>query len=216
MSIPTKPYSTSAQVGLLIGNLLGKNNTDFNDNNTTPKKSAVDQYLIWISNQVDIQFQQAGYKIPFQIISGESWPEHQTYYLELLTAMGAAALAGGHVLKPAPAINSGRGFSTGNLYQDLFNIELRKIWNAVDKTSWIRFRAQTYSGTPAEYSITEPIGPNLDYMEGKLNPEQHLSFDGYTNLRHDIQTYVEDSGVMDWDDFHGLFNEKLLGYSYRG
>lgn len=215
MSIPIKPYAVSSQVGMLVNNLLGRNNLDF-DESTNPRKSSVDQYLVWISNQIDLQFQQAGYKVPFQELSGESWPEHQTYYLELLCAMGAAAFAGGHVLKPAPAISSGRGFATGNLYQDLYNFELNKIWNARERTSWIRFRAQTYSGTPAEYSITEPIGPDLDYIEGKVNPEFYLSFEGYTNLRHSIQTHVEDAKVFLWDDFHGVFSEKLLGYSYQG
>lgn len=216
MSIPIKPYATSSQVAMLLPNLLG-NNTDFNDSSTSPKKTSVDQYLIWVSNQVDLQFQQAGYIVPFVVLTDETWPEHQTYYLQLITAMGAAALAGGHVLKPAPALSPGRGNSSGNIYQDMFNIELRKIWDGTNSN--IRFRTTAYSGTPAEKSIREPIGPSLDYIAGKMNPEDFLLFDDYTQLRKNITDYVtltyDGIAPLDWTDFHGLVNTKLMGYSYR-
>ena len=51
MTVPNKPYAVSAQVALLLPNLMNSK-TDFDDN-TTIKKSAVDQYLTWISNEID-------------------------------------------------------------------------------------------------------------------------------------------------------------------
>lgn len=216
MALPLKPYATSAQVALLLPQLMNTH-TDFDDLNTMPRKTAVDQYLVWISNEIDLQFQQAGYIIPFQELSGESWPEHQSHYLELIAALGAAALSGGHVLKPAPALTTGRGNSSGNIYQDMYNLELRKIWDG--RSSNIRFRCRTYSGTPAEWSISEPIGPSLDYIVSKMNPEDFLSFSDYTQLRQNIVDYVTSTfdGVrpLDWNDFHGLVSEKLYGYAYR-
>lgn len=212
MAIANKPYAVSAQVGLLIPNLLN-NKLDF-DENTTPRKSAVDQYLVWTANQIDLQFQQAGYVIPFIEDSDYPWSDEQNYYLELLNALGAAAYAGGMVLKPAPAISVGRGVSAGNTYQEMFNLELRKIWDG--KTSQIRFKAKTYAGTPAEYSIREPIGPNLDYIAGKMNPEDFFSFQTYTELKFNIQTYIENYSPINWGNFHSLVNNKLYGYSYAG
>lgn len=219
MSIPTKPYATSAQVAMLLPNLMN-GAVDFSDSTgndaTAVRKASVDQYLVWISNELDLQFQQAGYVLPFQELSDESWPEHQTHYLELVTALGAAALTGGHVLKPAPALSTGRGNSSGNIYQDMYNTELRKIWDTVH--SYVRFRARAYAGTPAQISITEPQGPYLDYQAAMMNPEDFLLFWDYTTLRKNISDYVSLNfdGVppLDWTDFHGLVSNKMSGYSY--
>jgi hypothetical protein len=212
MSIPIKPYATSSQVALLVPAVMNSN-PDFNDV-TTPRKAAVDQYLTWISQQVDLQFQQAGYIVPFVELADETWPEHQNYYLELLTALGAAALTGGHTMKPAPALSPGRGNSTGNIYQDMFNLELRKIWDWSTKMSNIRFRARAYAGTPAEWSITEPIGPSLDYMVSRMAPEDFLMFEDYTILRNNISDYISVYGGLNWLSFHGLVSNRTAGYTY--
>lgn len=224
MTIPSKPYATTAQVALLLPNLLN-GNTDFDDTKTNPKKTAVTQYLTWISNQIDLQFQQAGYVMPFQVLTDETWPEHQTYYLQLLAALGTAALAGGYALLPAPAINTGRGKSSGNIFQDMFNAELRKIYDLAGSfgksgISNIRFRAKFYSGTPAEASLVEPTGPNLDYIAGMMNPEDFMLFEDYTSLRNNITNYITSTydsiSPLDWTDFHGLVSNKTDGYSYAG
>ena len=217
MTVPNKPYAVSAQVALLLPNLMNSK-TDFDDN-TTIKKSAVDQYLTWISNEIDLQFQQAGYVVPFQELDGESWPEHQNYYLELLASLGAAALTGGHVLKPAPALTPGRGNSSGNIYQDMYNLELRKIWDAFAQRTDIRFRCKAYAGSKAEWSISEPTGPYVDYMVGRMNPEDFLLFEDYTILRNSITDYITYAygslGPLNWTDFHGIVANRLNGYSYN-
>lgn len=218
MTLPSKPYATSAQVSLLIPNLMN-GNTDFNDDvdpkkATNPKKSAVDQYLSWISNQIDMQFSQAGYVLPFAELDGETWPEHQTLYLELVAALGAAAMVGGHIHKPAPAISTGKGSSTGNLFQDMFNNELKKIFDAYGKISNIRFRAKYYSSTPAEKSVLEPYGPSLDYLTGNMNPEDFMMMENYTNLKYSISKFVSvgaNNISINWNDFHSLFENKIIG-----
>lgn len=214
MPIPSKPYCTTAQVALLLPALLNKN-TDFDEINTTPKKSAVTQYSTWVSNQIDLQFQMAGYMVPFQELTDEAWPTHQTHYLELLAALGVAALTGGHVLKPAPAVTPGRGNSSGNIFQDMYNTELRKIWDGTN--SFIRFRCRFYSGTPAEKSMVEPTGPGLDYMMGKMNPEDFLMFEDYTFLKKSIVDYVTDNfniSSFNLNNFHSMFDDKLESYTY--
>lgn len=222
MAVPSKPYTTTAQVAMLIPVLLN-NATDFSTT-TTPKKAQVEQYITWVSNQIDMQFQQAGYIMPFQSLDDETWPEHQTYYLQLIAALGSAALTGGHVLKPAPAISTGRGVSTGNIYQDLYNQELKKVYSngsgygINSETSSIRFRCKAYSGSVAEKSVREPTGPTLDYIEGKMSPEDFLMFSDYTQLRNNISNYmiINYDGVtpLNWNDFHGLVNNRMGGYSY--
>jgi hypothetical protein len=220
MTVPTKPYCSTAQVGLLVPNLLG-DKTDF-DTDTNPKVSAVEQYISWIGTQIELQFQMAGYVLPFQVMSGETWPQHQTEYLQLTNALGAAAMSGGHVHVPAPAISPGRGQNTGNLYQDLYNKELVKIYNSArgligeKESSQLRFRAAFYAGTPAERAVTEPSGPNLDYMAGKMNPEDFFSFENYTVLRHNIENYIFSNYhyQIDWTEFYDLFGTKLTKYTY--
>lgn len=221
MAVPSKPYATTAQVGMLIPNLLG-GGSDFSDgpDPTSPTKTQVTQYLTWVSNQIDMQFSQAGYVVPFVEETGTTWPVHQTYYLELLASLGGAAIAGGHSRKPAPAVNPGRGHSTGNVFQDMFNSELQKIWDPASRNSDVRFRnCKVYASTPAEYSVTEPIGPNLDYIAGEMNPEDFLRLEHYTDLRYNIEQYImKYSGFqnpVDWQDFHGIMSEKLLGYSFQ-
>lgn len=220
MAVITKPYANSMQVGVLVPNLL-KGGDDFDYVETFPKKGQVETVLHWISNQIDNQFAQAGYIMPFQVIDEESWPDHQTFYLEMITALGTAAYVGQWILNPAPALNTGRNVNTGNVYQNMFNEELKKIYNPANPfgtRSIIRFRAKTYSGTEAEYSVREPVGPSLDYMVGKMNPEDALSFLYYTDLKHNLQMSVElEYGYMNpinWSDFFGLYKTKLAGISY--
>lgn len=169
---------------------------------------------MWTSNQVDLQFSMAGYIVPLVVIDGETWSVEQDYYLELITALGTAAMTA-DVLKPAPAIGPGRGQSSGNLFRDLFRQELEKIYNPVTRQSLVRFRAKTYSGTPAEYSLIEPSGPNLDYLAGVILPEYHLSLQALTDLRLCMQNYVE-INWPNWNDFYGLYTNKLSGYTYAG
>ncbi len=214
MAIPTLPYCTSEQVALLVPNLLNTK-TDFDDV-TFPKKTSVDYYINLVGNQVNMQFQQAGYIYPFVELTGETWPDHQTLYLQTITSLGAAAWAAGYSLKPAPAIGAGNKLSTGNIFQDMFNQEMTKIWNRLSNTSNVRFRCMAYSGTPAEVSIMQPIGPTMDYMEGKTNPERFYMLEAYTDLKYSISNYMEQEygEEFTWHDFHGLVNNSQLNYSY--
>lgn len=207
MTAPTSPYATSAAVAYMLQVGLFQQ-SDFTVD-TTPSKDAVDQILTWVSSQVDLQFQMAGYKVPFEVLSGESWPMHQTNYLGLITVMGAAAFSGGHTQRPHPALDPGRRGGTGNLHQDLFNAELRKIFDG--KRTYLRFRAGYYHQTPAEMALADFKGPTTDFMEGKFDPQMYLDVYDVADRIVAVQEHMKWRNIS-WDYLYSLFSlEKGLG-----
>lgn len=221
MAAPSPPFATSAMVATLLSVKLNKA-TDFSSS-TIPTDTQVDQFLTWVSGQVEMQFSMAGYKVPLATISGETWPTSQTYYLQLVTTLGAAAMAGGHSQKPAPALapGSGQRGGSGNILQDLFQGELDKIYRPGrlqnQGVTAIRFRAQYYAGSPAERVVVQPKGPTTDFMEGKFDPMRHLSLWDISDRMLQIQQTMEDLDV-NWDYLYNLFSlQKGLGTSnYEG
>ena len=190
MSAPTAPYATSAQVAVLLTNLL-KGGADFTTG-TTPTKAMVDSVILWVSSQVDMQFGAAGYKVPFVEISGETWPTSQTQYLALITSLGSAAYVGGHILKPAPAVNAGSPGGAGNVFQDLFDKQLKRIFDEDSERTRLRFRADFYAGTPAENALTQPSGPTTDFMEGYYDLSSHQTLWDFTQTMREIQETLRD------------------------
>ena len=221
MAVPSPPFATSAMVAAFLTVKLNSA-SDFSAN-TIPTDTAVDQMLTWVSSQVEMQFSMAGYKVPLATISGETWPTSQTYYLQLTTTMGAAAMAGGHTQKPAPALAPGTGQrgGSGNVLQDLFQKELDKIYRPGrlqdQGVTTLRFRAQYYAGSPAERVVVQPKGPTTDFMEGKFDPMRHLSLWDISDRILQIQATMEDLDV-NWDYLYSLFDlDKGLGTSvYEG
>lgn len=200
---PVSPYATSSMVAGLLPNLtLGA--TDFSES-TRPTRAEVLTIIGWVSAQIDGQFSQAGYRLPFQAITGEEWAAWQTTYVQMVTSLGSAAYVGGHVLKPAPASSASRGGSTGSVFQDLFNAELLKIFDLRTQRTALRFRAAYYTGTPAELVLTEPLGPTTDFVEGYVDPQRHLGFHDMTDQFRGIQKAVEDAGLS-WDYLYGIFS----------
>ena len=102
MTAPTAPYCDSSDVALLVPQIV-QMAPDFSTG-TTPTKTVVDKLIVWCSAEIDRQFASVGFYVPYQEISGEDWPDSQTYILELMSAMGAAGMLTGPVIKPAPAM----------------------------------------------------------------------------------------------------------------
>lgn len=199
-------YTSSSRVALLLGPLI-QFKADF-DTVTLPTKAMVDAYINWVDAHIDSQFRQAGYKLPLTYISGEEWPTTQTYYLELLSTLGAASFAGGISLKPAPAV--GPSNSTGNMFRDLYNEEMQRIWDGT--RTQIRFRADYYSGTPAETALFLPQGPISDFMEGRYDPMRWELFEEISERMYTIQTRMRDLGIK-WDYLNGY--QDYTGFSSR-
>lgn len=208
MAAPNPPFATSAMVAAMIPSKVNLQSDFTNDDSMFPTKANVEQFLNWVSSQVEMQFSMAGYRIPLAIISGETWPTHQTTYLQLLATLGGAAMAGGHTTKPAPALAPSRGNSTGNIFQDMFNAELAKIHTLTPRgpgVSLIKFRANYYIGTLAENNVVEPKGPTTDFMEGKWDPYRQLSNWNIADKILDIQQSMTELNIP-WDYLFTLFD----------
>jgi len=184
-----------------------KGSTDFNIF-TPQKKTAVDVFIGWVDSAIETQFRLAGYKIPLAELSDEAWPTSQTTYLQMLSSLGTAAMAGGFSMKPAPALAPSQGGGSGNVLQDLYVAELAKIYRPTPNGKGLAasgFRAQYYAGSLAEQTILEPKGPTTDFMEGRFDPMQHLDNWLVADKVLAIQNSMADLAV-DWDYMYSLFD----------
>jgi hypothetical protein len=166
-----------------------------------------------ISGQVEMQFQAAGYQLPLTAISGEAWPSSQTVYLQLVTTLGTVAFANGHAQKPSPALAPGRPGGSGNLFQDLFNEEMKKIYDNARGKTFLRFRAAYYHASPAEQVIADFKGPTTDFMEGKYDPQMYGLVWDCANRILEIREEIL-GRYPSWDFLYNVFDlEKGLGPS---
>lgn len=196
MAAPTTPYSTPAQAAYLMQNMF----RGVVPSGTTPVTSTVlAQLITWVDSVIDSDFAAVGYILPFVAVSGETWPTHQTAFLGFMSATGAAAMASGHILKPAPAMSMGQQGGDQNVYAVMFN----KFRTDIDKSGF-HFRAQYYAGTKAEKWIATPYGPRMDFWPSDLyDPTQYELTRAYTNRMHELFSDVKDMDI-DWDYMYAL------------
>lgn len=219
MAAPSPPFTTSEMVAYLLTVKLNKA-TNFSAS-TTPTLAAVNQFITWVSAQIEQRFGMAGYKVPLAEISGETWPTSQTTYLQLTATLGAAAMAGGHSQLPAPAMAPAQRGGSGNVLQDMFIAELNNIFTPGRRpgqgTTTMRFRAQYWPDTPAENVTNTPKGPTTDFLEGKFDPMRYLGNWEVANRVLQIQASMEDLNP-NWDYLYSLFDlDKGFGTSvYEG
>lgn len=211
MTVPSSPYTTINAVKFLLRVLLAKQSIGVD---TTPDTSLVTQAISWISAEIDIRLQSAGFVVPLEAVSGETWPEHQTAYLGFVASLGAAAMAGGYALSPAPALAATQQGGQGrNRFYDLYQTELNRILHPQTRQTALAFRANYYSGTPAQVAITEPRAPTTDFLEGCFDPIRQLdSFDVADRILA-IQDSMKDLNLK-WDYVFSLFDyDKGFGTS---
>ncbi len=210
MAAPATPFTTTAAVLYLLQSRY-PGHSDF-DVASTPDKTTVTQHITWIDSQIEMQFSSAGYRIPLAEISGETWPTSQTTFLQLISTLGVAAMAGGHTFRPAPALSATQRRGSGNVYQDLYQAELDKIFAVRPRgpgKTFIRFRADYYAGSIAEESVTEPKGPTTDFLESKYDPYRQLPNWEIADKIIAIQKSMTDLNVvgsLSWDYLYGLFD----------
>lgn len=213
MTAPVSPFTTSAAVAYFAKAML-KGNTDFDDVDTNPKKAVVDTFISMVSAQMEMQFSSAGYYIPLAEIAGETWPTAQTTYLNLVATLGSVAIVGGYSQRPLPAVGPGTSGSSGNVFQDLYNAELQKIYDPATRRTSLNFRANYRIGTPAQITLTDPKGPTSDFLEGRYDPQRYLGLVEVANQIMNIQALMGKSG-LDWDYMYGLFGINK-GYGLDG
>ncbi len=196
---PTPPYATSDAVALFQRNLID-GASDFSSS-TVLKDTTIDRFIGWVSNAVDMKFNEAGYVLPFQPLTGETWPTFQTGYLEMVTCLGVCSLIS-PALKPAPALGPGARGSAGNIFKDLYEEQLKQVYDGL-KTH-LRFRASYYRDTAAERVLLEPRGPTSDFLAGQINPQGVAFFTDFTDMMNRVRLlYAPDGNIIRWD---WLFN----------
>lgn len=191
MAPPTTPYSTPTQVSYLLqpmfrGAIPGAG--------TAVTDTVFDQLIPWVDSVIDGYFRSVGYKIPFAVITGETWHVSQTTLLSYMSAIGAAAMAGGHVLNPAPAMMPIR---SGGGDQHPYAIAIDKSLAKILETGY-HLRGDFYLGTDAEQWLSEPLGPWSDFMIDYYDPARYQLVRGYTNMMRDV--FIEMKGFnIKWD-----------------
>ena len=84
MAAPTSPYTTAEAVSYLLINLF---KGGVPGPSTTPDATKTAQAISWAAGWLEMSFADVGYIIPFQDLTGETWPDHQTTYLSMINAM---------------------------------------------------------------------------------------------------------------------------------
>jgi len=173
MPPPTTPYVTGALASILSKNLF---KGQIPSASTPVANTEIDQLILWVDGIIDGDFSDLGYKVPFQEISGETWPSWQTVYLQIMSAVGAMAMTTGHILLPSPVMRPGRAGGEENVYTTLF----RRMQARVQKRG-LRFRARYYRGTQAERFISDPQAPRTDFQVEAYDPSRYELLKLYTD-----------------------------------
>jgi len=192
MTAPTAPYCLSTDVAALVFQMIN-GASDFSTQ-TVPTKVSVSKFIGWVASEIDQAFASVGYVVPYQEISGETWPTSQTTMLELMNSFGAAGWVAGPVVKPAPAMGRDSGRSD-NFYTAAYKEFLRSI-----PVNGAGFRMSYRAGSKAEQFCRDPRGPTTDHLEGYLDPTRFQSVSEYTTMIENLRTaYGIDIGGLPWD-----------------
>jgi hypothetical protein len=195
MTAPSSPYSTPQQVSYLLQNRFY---ASIPSSSTVPSDEVIENLITWTDGVIEMAFHAVGYKLPWAEISGETWPAAQTTLLQFMSALGAAAMAGGHILQPAPMMGPGQRGSQANVYATSTDKMLAQI-----KENGYRFRAQYYEGTNAEKWIADKYGPRMDFLEDWWDPTRYWMLHQYTEELHKVFNEMTELDI-DWDYLYNL------------
>ena len=174
MATPVSPYCKTDDVAALVPQLIHAA-TDFTA--TTPiTSSTVTKFIGWVSAEIDLSFSATGFIVPYQVISGETWPTAQTHALELMTSFGVAGLLVGPVIKPAPAMGRESGKSDNS-----FTTSYKEFLKSIPLNG-AGFRMNYHPGSGAEQICRYPRGPVTDHLLGYFDATSVQTLDEYTNV----------------------------------
>jgi hypothetical protein len=154
--------------------------------------------IIWTDAVIDAAFRTVGYVIPFAAISGESWAASQTNLIAYLSAIGAAAMCGGWILRPAPSLGPITGnAASGNVFAEMFERMKSDVYKG-----GLGIRASYQLQSKAEKWCAEPYGPRMDFLEDYFDPTRNQMLIEYTNMIMDAHEEITDLDL----DFDYLFS----------
>jgi len=167
MAVALFPYSTASTLDILLFQLFPAGASAA----TRPTAVQVAYYLKYAASLLDHSLSEVGYILPLAAMTGEDWPDSQTYFLDYMVASGAAGIIGDS-MRPAPAMGPGLSTSPGNVFFTHFNSFLTRLVRG--ETG---LRASYRNGSKAErFLLTQRAAMtsegNTDYME----LADHLSF----------------------------------------
>lgn len=191
MTAPAAPYCETDSVAHLLPQLVRSQN-DFSES-TQPVKAVVTKFINWIAAEIDMTFAVVGFYVPYQEISGETWPTLQTNMLELMNAFGAAGMIVGPVVKPAPSMGRDSG-TTDNAFTASYKAFLDSI-----RETGAGFRMNYRVGSRAEQICRTPRGPLTDYLNGYLDPTLFQTTVEYTNTIEQLRADYGIASSTTWD-----------------
>lgn len=199
MAVPRAPYCNTQDVASLLPQIV-LSAPDFSPE-SQPTKAAVTRFVIWISAQIDQAFAALGFYVPYEEISGESWPDNQTYMLELMASFGTSGMIVGPVVKPAPSMGRDAGKSE-NIFTAAYNAFLASIAeNAAG------FRMNYRPGTKSEQITRTPRGPVTDHLIGCIDPTRFQTVDEYTTTIAAMRRmHGIDTAIQQWDHLRTVRN----------
>lgn len=176
------PYCTTAHVALFLTMARGGKPVDYGPN-SIPSEDVVDQFISSVASQIDMAYMSVGYRIPFQPMTGETWPEAQTEFLRFINTVGVAAFMGGNVATP-PVVAPGRPQASGSMYRDewmKYLDEIRIIGEFSRQPTRALLRALTYNDTGAEWRLSISRPATTDFSEGYYDPTKFDLFHAFTD-----------------------------------
>lgn len=167
-----------------------------------------------IASRIDMAYMSVGYIIPFTVISGETWLSGQTDFLKYANVIGTAAYMGGNVASP-PVTAPGRPRPSGSLYWEEWNKlidEIKMVGEKSDRPTLALLRAQTRSGTGANWRLSTSQPMTTDFLEGFYDPTQYDMMHGFTERTKDFYQDMADL-APESPDYLWLMHQRL-GLTY--
>lgn len=206
--MPSAPYCTSSDVYFMRAYAMDPAASDFPVAGT-PRKSVVEYWIDQMASRIDMLYASVGYEIPLAAITGETWPTHQTTFLQYLNAIGVASIIGGNASTPPVVSFVGGRRESRSFYEHEWMQLMEDIRTIKDRNPGSTLiRAATLSGTGADYLLTEAMPPLTDWLEGYTDPTH---FDTLRTFTKRWQGYMT---AINQDNLPSAINTGSIDYLY--
>jgi hypothetical protein len=209
----TSPYCTADDVAFLLTMSRGGKPVEYGPN-TVPTEELVDHLISVIAGKIDVAYMSAGYRVPFEDKSGETWPTAQTAFLKFFNEVGVAAYMGGNVAVP-PVTAPGRPAVGQSIYQQEWENLTTAVTNIAERDrrpTVALLRAETYPDTAAEWRLSVSQPATSDFLEGYYDPTRYDLFHAFT-VR--MKAWYQDKELVSPESPEYMWTlHNRLGYTY--